>query len=127
MQAKQLAFFVLALSLAGGIINSSGIFDTDFTTYEVDVDEGIADDIIEIDDSVQSKNDLTEALDGWKMLKRSWDTMKTVFSVLALPGKWLLDLGVGAATAIAVQIMVSVVEVWGLIQLLTGRSTKGME
>lgn len=127
MQAKQLAFFVLALSLAGGIVNSSGIFDTDFTVYEVEVDESIADDIVEIDGSVKSDSDLTGMLDGWEMLKKSWDILITVFSVLALPGKWLTKLGVDAATATAVQIIVSVVEMWGLLQLLTGRSTKGME
>lgn len=127
MQAKQLAFFVLALSLAGGIVNSSGIFDTDFTVYDVDVDESIADDIIEIDESTKSDSDLAGMMDGWEMLKKSWDTLKAVFSVLALPGPWLYGKGVNVATSTAIQIMVSVVEMWGLIQLLTGRSTKGME
>lgn len=127
MQAKQLAFFVLALSLAGGIINSSGIFDTEIAVYNVDVDESISDDITEIDNSVKSDSDLAGALEGWEMLKKTWDTMITMFSVLALPGKWLVKYGVDDGVAAAVQIIVSVVEAWGLMQFLTGRSTKGME
>lgn len=127
MQAKQLAFFVIAFSLAGGIINGSGIFSTEFGGYDVNVDESIADGISEIDDPAKSSGDLAEAVDGWRMIKKSWDTLKTVFTVLALPGSWLASKGVDAATATGIQIMVSVVEVWGLVQLFTGRSTKGME
>lgn len=127
MQAKQLAFFILAFSLAGGIINSSGIFDTDIAVYDVDVDEDIADGIMEVGGPVQSDSDLAGALDGWEMLKKSWDTLKTVFTLLALPGPWLYSRGVNAATSTGIQTLVSMVEVWGLIQLFTGRSTKGME
>ncbi len=127
MQAKQLAFFVIALSLAGGIINSSGIFSTEFGVYDVNVDENIADDIMEIGDSTQSAGDLAEMVDGWEMLKRSWDTLKTVVKVVALPGPWLYKKGVDAATSTGIQIMANLGVVWGLVQLFTGRSTKGME
>lgn len=127
MQAKQLAFFVLALSLAGGIINSSGIFETDFKNYDVNVDKDLSKGIAEIDESVQSDNDLLGIFEGWELIKKTWDIIKTMFSVLALPGKWLVKLGVDSGTAFAVQVLVTAIEAWGLIQFVTGRSTKGME
>lgn len=127
MQAKQLAFFVLALSLAGGVINSSGIFDTGIAVYDIDVDEDISDGIAEINESVQSDSDLLGIFEGWEMIKKTWDIVVTMFSVLALPGRWLVKLGVDSGTALAVQAIVSVVEAWGLVQFVTGRSSKGME
>lgn len=127
MQAKQLAFFIIAFSIAGGIVNGSGIFSYDVDVYDVDEDKTIVDGISEIDDSTQSSGDLAEAVDGWKMIKKSWDSIKTMFSVLVLPGPWLHGRGVDFATSTGVQTIVSVVEVWGLIQLFTGRATKGME
>lgn len=127
MQAKQIAFFVLAFSLSMGIINATGIFDYDPGNYEVNVQSNLTKNIAELDNSADSSGSLAGLLDGWKMLKQSYDAIKTMFSVLLLPGPWLYNMGVSFGTSGAVQTMVTLVEAWGLVQFITNRSTKGME
>lgn len=127
MQAKQIAFFVLAFSLSMGIINATGIFDYDPGNYEVNVQSNLTKNIAELDNSADSSGSLAGLLDGWEMLKQSYDAIKTMFSVLLLPGPWLYNMGVSFGTSGAVQTMVTLVEAWGLVQFITNRSTKGME
>jgi len=50
-----------------------------------------------------------------------------VFSVLVLPGPYLASIGIPVAFAYGIQTMVSLAEVWGLMQLVTNRSTGGMD
>lgn len=127
MQAKQIAFFVIAFSISMGIINASGIFGYDIASYEVDVDDDLTSGITEIDNPVASSSDLNDLVDGWEMLSKVWDTIKTVFSVLVVPYYWLRDVGVNEAVAAGVQTMVTLVESWGFIQFISNRSTKGMD
>lgn len=127
MQAKQIAFFVVAFSLSMGIISVSGIFDYDPGNYEVNIQQNITEDIAMLDNSAESDNALERLVDGWEMLKQSYDALKTVFSVLLLPGPWLYSLGVSFVISSAVQTIVTLVELAGLVQFITNRSFKGME
>jgi len=127
MQAKQLAFFVIAFSISLGVINASGIFGYDINSYEVNVDDDLTRGITEIDNSVSSSGDLMDLTDGWEMLSKVWSTIKTIFSVLVLPYYWLRDMGVNEGISAGIQTMVTLAESWGFIQFLGNRSTKGME
>ena len=127
MQAKQLAFFVVAFSISLGVINASGIFSYDVNSYDVDVDDDLTSGITDIDNSVSSSGDLTDLTDGWEMLSKVWSTIKTIFSVLVLPYYWLRDMGVNEGISAGIQTMVTLAESWGFIQFLANRSTKGME
>ena len=127
MQAKQLAFFVIAFSISLGVINASGIFGYDINSYEVNVDDDLTRGITEIDNSVSSSGDLMDLTDGWEMLSKVWSTIKTIFSVLVLPYYWLRDMGVNEGISAGIQTMVTLAESWGFIQFLANRSTKGME
>ncbi len=127
MQAKQMAFFVVAFSLSMGIINTTGIFDYNAGNYEVDVKDNLTANIAKLDSSAESDGGLAKLIDGWKMLKMSYDAIKTMFTVLLLPGPWLYNMGVGLGTAGAVQTMATLIEAVGLVQIVSNRSFKGME
>ena len=127
MQAKQLAFFVVAFSIAITAINASGIFDYNLNGYEVDVDDDLTKGITEINNSVSSSSDLSTLVDGWEMLKSVYTMVGTILEVLILPYYWLSDMGVNAGVAKGIQTMVTLAEAWGFIQFLGNRSTKGME
>jgi len=127
MQAKQLAFFVVAFSISLGVINASGIFSYDINSYDVDVDDDLTSGITDMNNSVSSSGDLTALTDGWEMLSKVWSTIKTIFSVLVLPYYWLRDMGVNEGISAGIQTMVTLAESWGFIQFLANRSTKGME
>jgi len=126
MQAKQLAFFVVAFSIAITAINASGIFDYNLNGYEVDVDDDLTKGITEIDNSVASSGDLADLTDGWKMLSNIWSTVTTIFSVLVLPYPWFVGMGVNEGISAGIQTMVTLVESWGFIQFVSNRSDKGM-
>lgn len=127
MQIKQLAFFVIAFSVSMSAINAVGIFDYDPGRYEVTVSDDISDNITKIDDSMKSTSGLTAIFDGWEMIKTAFGAIKTIFSVLILPGPWLEDMGLNSAIADAVQVMVNLAELVGFIQFISNRSFKGME
>jgi len=126
MNAQKIAFFIFAFVIAGGIINGSGIF-TPVSVPDVDMPSAnLADGIVETND-VSSSSDLSDVFDGWAMIKSMFSTVKTVFGVLAVPVFYLLDLGVPLAVAAGIQSLVTLSEVWGLLQIVTNRSTKGMD
>jgi len=126
MNAQKIAFFIFAFVIAGGIINGSGIF-TQVSVPDVDMPTAdLADGIVETND-VSSDSDLSTAFDGWAMVKSMYSTVKTVFGVLAVPYYYLRDLGVPVAVALGIQSMVTLSEVWGMLQLISNRSTKGMD
>jgi len=127
MQAKQLAFFVVAFSIAISAINLSGIFDYNLNGYDVNVDDDLTKGITEINNSVSSSGDLSDLVDGWEMLKSVYNMVGTILEVLILPYYWLSDMGVNDGVAKGVQTMVTLAEAWGFIQFLGNRSTKGME
>ncbi|MCK9575326.1 MAG: hypothetical protein M0R51_05165 [Clostridia bacterium] len=126
MWAKEIAFFLLAFVVAGGIINGAGIFDT-VTIPEVEMPGAdLADGIVEAGSS-GSESDVASAFDGWTMISSMYSTVKIVFSVLVLPGPYLASTGAPIAFAYGIQTMISLAEVWGLMQLVTNRSTGGMD
>lgn len=127
MFAKEAAFFVIAFALAGGVVNALGIFD-EAAIYEVDdIDASLTDDIMEIDESAAAEGDLSTAVDGWKMVAQSFAILKTVLTVLLLPGPYLVSIfGNGAAViafAAAVQVLCNLILVWGIMQFALNRST----
>lgn len=127
MQAKQLAFFVIAFSIAISVINLSGIFDYNLNGYDVNVDDDLTKGITEINNSVSSPGDLSDLVDGWEMLKSVYNMVGTILEVLILPYFWLSGMGVNDGVAKGIQTMVTLAEAWGFIQFLANRSTKGME
>ncbi len=127
MQAKQLAFFVIAFSIAISVINLSGIFDYNLNGYDVNVDDDLTKGITEINNSVSSAGDLSDLVDGWEMLKSVYNMVGTILEVLILPYFWLSGMGVNDGVAKGIQTMVTLAEAWGFIQFLANRSTKGME
>lgn len=123
MFAKEAAFFIIAFALAGGVVNSLGIFE-EVPIYEIDnVDTSLTDGIMEIDESAAAEGDLATAIDGWQMVAQSYSALKTVLTVLVVPGVFLADRGVPTAFAVAVQILCNVVLVWGAMQFALNRST----
>ena len=126
MWAKEIAFFLLAFVVAGGIINGAGIFDTVTIPEATMPGADLADGIVEAGSS-GSESDVSSAFDGWAMIASMYSTVKTVFSVLVLPGPYLASIGIPTAFAYGIQTMVSLAEVWGLMQLVTNRSTGGMD
>lgn len=126
MQAKQLAFFVIAFFVSLNVINASGIFDVTVADYEIDVNDDLTEGITEINDSVSSSSDLTSLLDGWNMLKSVFGLVVTILKVLAFPYPWFVEMGVSKGMAAAVQTMATLTEAWGFITFVSNRSDKGM-
>lgn len=129
MNAQKLAFFIIAFALAGGIVNESGIFSYDVNVYEVDTDninQSFADGITEID-ATQAESDLTAAFDGWTMVKKTMGLLVIVLEVLFIPGLYLYNIGVDLTFALAVQVICNLSLGWGVLQFISGRSTKGMD
>lgn len=131
MQAKNIALFILCFCLAGGVVNGSGIFQPvavpDANTEQFN-DSHLADGIMKLpDNGTISADDISTGLDGWGMLINTFGMVGMMFQVLVLPGFFLSSIGVPSSFAWAIQIIVNVVTVWGLVQFVTGRSTKTMD
>jgi len=126
MNAQKLAFFIFAFVVAGGIINGAGIFDPvsvpDVTMPGADLGNGISE-----SSSLASDGDEASIFDGVGMIKNMLSTVGTVFEVLAVPYLYLRDLGVPDVAAMGVQSLVTLSEVWAILQIWTNRSTKGMD
>lgn len=126
MNAQKLAFFVIAFSLAGVVVNESGIFNP-VQVYTVDeIDSEFSSGVTEID-GTRAVDDLRSNFDGWAMVFKTIGLFTTVLGVLVIPYNYLTDLGVNASFALAVQVIANLTVVWGVIQFLSGRSTKGMD
>lgn len=130
MIAKEQALFILAFCLAGGIINSTGLF-TPVENINADpsnISSTMANDIVDTDPGITtSSTDLTTSLDTWGLLLSTFDIVKTVLSVLVLPGPFLIAIGVNALFATAIQVIMNVGLAWGLIQFATGKGLKQYE
>ena len=129
MNAQKLAFFIIAFALAGGIVNESGIFSYDVDVYDIDtenINQSFADGITEIND-VSSEGDLQSAFDGWTMIKKTLGLLVMVLEVLFVPGLYLYNLGVDLTFSLAVQAICNLSLGWGIVQFVSGRSTKGMD
>lgn len=124
--AQKIAFFIFAFVVAGGIINGSGIF-TPVHVPDVDMPSADLADGITESNGLQSEGDEASMIDGWRMVKSMYSTVKTVFGVLLIPGYYLYDLGVPVDAALGIQSMVTLSEVWGTLQIISNRSTKGMD
>lgn len=130
MHAKEVALFLLAFSLAGGIINSLGIFSP---VENMDVNASgitgdMADGILEVEEgSTQSSTDVSSTVDGWGLILQSMKVVKQMLSVLLLPGPFLKALGINALFADAVQIILNAVLAWAFIQFALNKSTKTMD
>lgn len=127
MNAQKIAFFIIAFSLAGTIINGSGIFSYEVNVYDVNTEnmnKTFADGITEID-STSAEGDLQNAFDGWTMIKMTVGLFITILEVIFIPGLYLYNIGVDLNFALAVQAMCTISLIWGAIQFISGRSTKG--
>lgn len=128
MNAIKMAFFIFAFSIAGGIIASSGIFSTTVETPKIETPSAdLATGIMEVDSLTSSTSDLESAFNGGEMLLNILSTVKTIFEVLLLPAPYLISQKVPTSIAYGVQAMVTLSEVWALIQIYRNMSTKGMD
>lgn len=108
------------------MINEAGIFDP-VQVYEIDeVDNSFSNGITEIDGTA-SESDMRNEYDGWTMIFKTVGTFITVLGALTIPYLYLVDVGVNSAFALAIQVIVNLTMLWGIIQFLSGRSTKGMD
>ena len=129
MQAKEIATFVLCISLSITAITSIGIFNTD-TIGEIEIgeiNESLTTGISEIDSNLTSSEDVGDTLSGTAMLLQSFGTFKTMLGLIFLPYGYLTSIGVPAYLALPVQIIFNVTFVWAVIQFLSGRSTKTLD
>lgn len=129
MRAIQIAYFVFAWVLAVGILNSSGIFEEQLPNRDVDIPNSanLSTGVTDISNGVLEEGDAASAFDGWKVVGTMTSTLFEVLSVLVLPGRILIDFGFPVAFALAVQAMVSLTELIGILQFLSNRSLSGME
>lgn len=126
MNAQKLAFFVIAFSLAGAVINESGIFNP-VQVYEIDeIDSDFSSGVTEIDGTL-AESDAQGDFDGWQMVFKTVGLFTTVLGVLVIPYNYLTDIGVNTSFALAIQVIANLTVVWGAVQFLSGRSTKGMD
>lgn len=126
MNAQKMAFFIFAFVVSAGIINGSGIFEQTVASPDVEIPgtdfgDGIA------EANTGSASDLSASFDGWQMVSEMVSVVKTMLSVLLLPGPFLISMGVPVAFGIGLQCMASLSLVWSLVQIWTNRNTKGMD
>lgn len=131
MQLANWSMFIICFCLAGGIINGSGIFnqvdvpETDTSDYEsINMSEGVT---RMPDSGATSASDISSSMDGWGMLASTFGMLLRLVGVLAIPYFFLADAGVPDSYAVAVQVMINLATIWGLIQWKTNRSTKNLE
>ena len=131
MQAKEIGMFVLAISLAVGVINTMGIFPplsggeaaTATGTIDVYAGTGIADlDSIEADD--QSS---VEGLFNTGLIGAAINTLTTMVHLVAYPYGLLTGWGVPALLALPVQVMFNAATVWSIMQFISNRSGKSID
>lgn len=131
MQLANLSMFVICFCLAGGIINGSGIFnqvdvpDADTSDYEsINMSEGVT---RMPDSGATSASDFSSTMDGWGMLASTFGMLLQLVGVLTIPGVFLAQAGVPISYAVAVQVVINLATIWGIIQWKTNRSTKNLE
>lgn len=129
MQAQRIAFFIFAFVLATGIINGSGIFDTQVPTETVTLPNSanLSTGVTDISNGVLDETDAANSFDGWAVVGSMTSALMDMLSVLVLPGKILVNYGFPVAVALAVQAMVNLTELAAIIQFVSNRSFQGME
>lgn len=130
MHSKEIALFLVAFCLAGGIINATGIFSPveNMDVGTENLNSSMSDDILEVnEDGVYSSSDISSEVDSWGLLLQTMDIIKQMLSVLVLPGPFLRSIGVPTAFADAVQVILNIVLAWGIIQFALNRSTKNLD
>lgn len=130
MNAQKIAFFIICFSLAGGIVNGSGIFDTQPEVYTVktysEYNKTFAEGIGEVE-GVGSEGDLSSLFEGWNLIKSLLGMLKSILYVVFIPGLYLYNLGVPYNFAMAIQFICMLSMFFGVIQFISNRSTGGME
>lgn len=127
MQIKEIAFFILSVSVAITAVNSIGIFSPVEEMPVNTIDQNLTEGISMINDSMSSTNAAADAVSGTTLLLQAWATFKTMMELTLLPGVWLFGIGVPLYMCIPVQAIINATEVWGVLQFTTGRSTKSMD
>ena len=136
MQAKEIMMFVLAFSLALTSVNQIGLFDINGQDRLSEIDTGAdvdavlnnsLDGVQEIDSELMSDDDAADSISGTSMLWQSLSTIKTMLTLTAFPGPYLKDLGVPGYIWLPVQVIINATVIWGLIQFVSGRFTKGID
>lgn len=127
MNAKKWAFYIFCFCLAGTIINSSGLYSV-IETPSVNVPEAnLGEGITDISEGITSAEDSNSMYDSGEMLSNILNTVKTFFSVLFIPGPYLVTLGWPSSVAGAIQAIANLTEAWAFMQLISGRQTKSMD
>lgn len=127
MQIKEIAFFILSLSVAITAVNSIGIFSPVEELGTNEVNQTLTEGVSAINDSMISSNAAADAVSGTSLLLQAWATFKTMLTLTLLPGVWLFGIGVPLYMCVPVQAMVNATEIWGVLQFTTGRSTRQMD
>lgn len=124
--------FVLAFSLGIAIVNQIGIFshNADDNITEINtggINDTLMDGITEVDGNITSDNEIADTLGGTAMLLQFLGLVRTMLTLAVLPYGYLVNVGVPAFIALPIQAIINATEIWGIIQFVTGRSTRTIE
>lgn len=127
---KEIATYIICFSLAVGVVNATGIFEpidnvnVDTSMYTPETIDGVT----ELSNgSIMSDSDVSSALDGWSMLSSTFGIIKSMLSVIVLPGPYLIAHGVNTAFALALQIVINGAYIWSIMQYVLNRPAGNME
>jgi len=115
-----LALFIFQFVL--GCINGLGIFETQVAVGNAEVSEAQVQEVTGALENVEGGSGFS-VLMVIKMVKIVIGAFFTVLFIVPM----LLDWGIPLQIAMMIQMPIWLVEVWGIIQYVTGRSTKQME
>ncbi len=127
MQIKEIAYFILSVSLAITAVNSIGIFSPIETMDTNEINQSMTEGVSMINESAVSSNEVADAVSGTALLLQAWSTFKTMMTLTLLPGVWLFGIGVPLYMCVPIQAIINATEVWGVMQFVSGRSTKTMD
>lgn len=127
MQIKEIAYFILSVSLAITAVNSIGIFNPVEPMQTNEINQTTANGISAIDENAISSSAAADAISGTALLLQAWATFQTMMTLTLLPGVWLFGIGVPLYMCVPVQAIINATEIWGVMQFVSGRSTKTMD
>jgi hypothetical protein len=144
MQLKEMIVFTFCFAISIVVINTLGIFPhitpldgepkegeegffnktLNATVASTTGSNGISEIPTDENGGMISADDVSGLTMGIEMFLGTLMIFKSLLVVLVFPCIWLVGIGVPAYLAWALQVVISLVEIFGLLQFISGRSTK---
>ena len=131
MQAKEIMMFILAVSLAVGVVNAMGIFPSlaggEAATSAQSIDKYAGTGIQDLDATQADDQSSLDSVLNFGLVGAAISTLISLIGIVAYPYGILTGWGVPALLALPIQLIVNAATAWSVLQFAANRSGSGID